>query len=375
MTIEKHFDPDLTSLTISEPTLLLNKDICQANISKMVAKAQKNNLIFRPHFKTHQSHEIGRWFREVGVEKITVSSLRMAEYFVEDGWTDITVAFPVNILEIERIKRLSSSIHLNLLVESKTSAEFLKDNITSPLSIFIKVDVGYHRTGLAPDHTGQIDDILHTIKKSDHLDFKGFLAHAGHSYAARGIEEIRTVHEESLVHLRELRERYNAEYENLIISSGDTPTCSTMDDFEGIDEIRPGNFVFYDLTQHTIGSCSLSDIAVALAAPVVAKHADRMELIVYAGGVHLSKDRLERDSGQISFGKPVELEGTHWKLAFDDANYVSKLSQEHGTVKVTRKVFEKYNIGDLIGILPVHSCLTANLMKQYRTATGVISRL
>ena len=47
----------------------------------MARKAKDNGLIFRPHFKTHQSIEIGEWFRESGVNKITVSSLTMANYF------------------------------------------------------------------------------------------------------------------------------------------------------------------------------------------------------------------------------------------------------------------------------------------------------
>ena len=103
-------------LTLTEPTLLLDKQKCIRNIQRMVEKAKKNNVVFRPHFKTHQSHEVGRWFRNEGVTRITVSSLTMAEYFAQDGWKDITVAIPVNVHEKERINRLASTITLNLLV-------------------------------------------------------------------------------------------------------------------------------------------------------------------------------------------------------------------------------------------------------------------
>ncbi len=85
---------------IKVPTLLLDEEKCRDNIRQMARKAADNNVVFRPHFKTHQSVEIGGWFREEGIEKITVSSLRMAKYFAGDGWKDILVAFPVNILEI-----------------------------------------------------------------------------------------------------------------------------------------------------------------------------------------------------------------------------------------------------------------------------------
>ena len=71
---------------IDQPALLLDDDIARRNIDRMVVKAARNQVIFRPHFKTHQSAEIGEWFREKGIEKITVSSVEMAEYFANNGW-------------------------------------------------------------------------------------------------------------------------------------------------------------------------------------------------------------------------------------------------------------------------------------------------
>ncbi|MBO8152692.1 MAG: hypothetical protein H0Z30_09405 [Candidatus Marinimicrobia bacterium] len=73
-------------MQIIEPTLLLDEKKCQENINFMVQKAKRSNVIFRPHFKTHQSIEVGRWFRAQGVDKITVSSLRMAKYLADSGW-------------------------------------------------------------------------------------------------------------------------------------------------------------------------------------------------------------------------------------------------------------------------------------------------
>ncbi|MEO0555325.1 MAG: alanine racemase [Bacteroidota bacterium] len=358
-------------MKITEPTLVLNKDICLRNIERMMAKAKRHDLIFRPHFKTHQSHEIGRWFREYGVEKITVSSLKMAEYFAEDQWGNITVAFPANILEIDRINQLAGKIQLNLIVESIEVARILQKELQHTIGIFLTVDVGYHRTGIASNDYAKIDAILQFVDIANQLDFKGFLTHAGHSYSSKGIDEIRAVHESSLTALEALRKNYISRYPNLIISTGDTPTCSVMEDFRGVDEIRPGNFVFYDLTQLEIGACREEDIAVAMACPVVAKHQDRMELIIYGGGVHFSKDRLEVE-GKTSFGKPVRLTEHSWELAYHEVNYVSKLSQEHGTLKVEPEVFDEYQEGDLIGILPVHSCMTANLMKGYYLFDGSV---
>ena len=78
----------------TRPTLLIDKAKCKANIKRMALKARQNDIEFRPHLKTHQSLEIGDWFRQEGVTKITVSSVAMAKYFAQDGWKDITIAFP-----------------------------------------------------------------------------------------------------------------------------------------------------------------------------------------------------------------------------------------------------------------------------------------
>ena len=68
-------------MSFSTPTLVINRSISSNNLDKMIGVANKNNLVLRPHFKTHQSTEIGNWFKEKGVTSITVSSISMAEYF------------------------------------------------------------------------------------------------------------------------------------------------------------------------------------------------------------------------------------------------------------------------------------------------------
>ena len=78
----------------------------------MAEKARQSKVTFRPHFKTHQSIEIGSWFRDEGVQKITVSSVDMAEYFASDGWNDITIAFPLNIRQLPQIQELAGRINL-----------------------------------------------------------------------------------------------------------------------------------------------------------------------------------------------------------------------------------------------------------------------
>ena len=52
-------------------------------------------------------------------------------------------------------------------------------------------------------------------------------------------------------------------YSNLEISVGDTPSSRLVTDFGNVDELRPGNFIFYDVQQTIAGVCGIEDIAVA----------------------------------------------------------------------------------------------------------------
>lgn len=358
------------SLDISVPTLLLDQKKCLANIDQMVKKAQRHDLVLRPHFKTHQSQAVGRWFRKRGVEQITVSSFRMAAYFADDGWSDITVAFPVNILELPLINELAGRIRLNLCIEHPETAAYLAQHLSHRVGLFIEINAGNDRSGLPLARRSIIDEILALVKQSNKMNFRGFLGHAGQSYRARSHSAILESHRYSQEVMRKLRDQYQPDFPALTISLGDTPTCSVADDFGEIDEIRPGNFVYYDLTQHYIGSCTLDQIAVAMACPVVARAPEREELIIYGGGIHFSKDRVQGPDGNTHFGMLADWTQEGWRAVEQEGTYVKGLSQEHGVIKTSPERVASAKIGDLLPILPVHSCMAADLMKEVVTLEG-----
>ncbi len=350
-------------MKIKTPTLLIDRSIVLQNIDRMIKKAIDSNVIFRPHFKTHQSEAIGEIFRSKGIEKITVSSVSMASFFAEKGWKDITIAFPLNILEMEQVNQLASAIQLNVLIESEYVASFLQKNAKYKMGVFIKIDSGFHRTGLQMQENHRIDFILNMLKGSPLLYFKGFLTHAGHAYHARGKNEILEIKENAAEGLQILKQKYKMQYPDLLLSFGDTPSCSLADDCAEFDEIRPGNFVYYDVMQYHLGSCRLEDIAVLAACPVVAVHPQREEVVIYGGAVHLSREFIEADDGFKLFGYVVLLdENGKWQSPVPGA-YVSSLSQEHGIVKMPKSFLKQTREGSVLGILPIHSCLTANLIK------------
>jgi len=356
-------------INITKPTLLLDKEKGIANITRMLDKVKDSDTLFRPHFKTHNSANIGNWFRHLGIHSITVSSVSMAKYFSAYGWRDITIAFPVNLLEIGLINEFAYELNLNIQGDSSTILPIIENTLNIKVGFFIEIDTGHHRSGVIWNNLTEIDAMIAFLEQSNRLKFKGFITHSGHTYSADSKDEILDIYKDTVEKMTFLKDRYREVWPDLIISVGDTPACSLVDNFKGVDEIRPGNFIFYDLMQFSLGACDSDQIALAMACPVIAKSMDRLELSIYGGAIHFSKDFLYKSNGENLYGYVVKLSDKSWSQPIAGA-YLANLSQEHGIIRGPKGFIEEINIGDVIGVLPVHSCLTANLMNGFVTLDG-----
>lgn len=355
---------------ITHPTLLLDEAKCKRNITNMAAHARASGVRFRPHFKTHQSAKVGEWIRAEGVTCIAASSLRMAAYFADAGWDDILVAFPANWREIDLINSLASRIRLGLIVESRETVRFLGSHLHHPVDIWLDVDTGYHRTGIDWEAKDAAVGLARQISASPMMRLRGMLTHSGQSYKSHNHAEIKAVYDESVGRFNSLRDHLAAAgFTGLEVSLGDTPSCVTVEDLSAVEEVRPGNFVYFDWMQVNISSCTVDEVAVALACPVVTKNAERNQIVVYGGGVHLSKDTFVDLKGRATFGAVCLPTDSGWSDPFEDT-YVVSLSQEHGVLQVAPEDFDRIEIGSLVCILPVHSCMTADLMKTVVTLNG-----
>ncbi len=349
------------------PKLLIDERRVKENIRKMARKCDIPGLSFRPHFKTHRSIEVARWFRETGVEKITVPSLSMASYFLEDEWKEQTVALPVDPASLEKARELAFHGDLRFIVSEGSPIPRIDQGMLEEVEVMIELETGDARSGLDPEAPERIDELVEELDKSERLSFVGFLTHSGNSYQACGREEILAVHDRAMELIRPLKDRYASH--RPIISVGDTPTARWMEDMKDVDEIRPGNFVFYDLMQERIGSCSMEEIALCLSCPVVSKKAEEQELVLHGGALHFSLDRLHMEDGTPFFGKPVRWEGRGWGVPYE-GSFIKRLSQEHGVVKASEELYREKEVGDRLAVLPVHSCLCGDGMPHYELLDG-----
>jgi len=347
------------------PQLILDKQKCLGNIEKMLKKAQKNQLSFRPHCKTHQSAEVGLWLRDFGVSKITVSSFPMASYFAAEGWTDILIAFPFDPGQLPALNALSESVRISILIDNQEILPYLS-RIDRQVSFYIDIDTGYGRTGVKSHATQTVESIIKQSLDIKNLSFAGFYCHAGHSYKTTDPVKREELHTKATSDLKQLKEEFITYAPKALY--GDTPNCSIQNDFTGIDEITPGNFVFYDLIQLALGACQMEEIAVAVACPVVGKYPEEKRLAIHGGAVHFSKETINME-GKAVFGQMVN--GIHpgWESSVHN-QYISSISQEHGILEDCGDWMKEIQIGDTLHFLPVHSCLTANLMREYVCTDG-----
>lgn len=223
---------------------------------------------------------------------------------------------------------------------------------TSPCSTGCGVDPA---GGAAQRLAQEIDD-------RDGLRFAGLISHAGHAYAAADAEAVRVIAEdERITMLRVAAGLERAGIAVPAISVGSTPTIWLAESFSGITEIRPGNYVFMDLTQVSLGVAARADVALSVLATVVSCN-DRYA-IIDAGSKVLSSDRGPHGSARLSgFGLASRLERPE-----DPEMTVVSLSEEHGFVEHGGRW---PRIGERLRIVPNHSCTVVSLARSLAVIDG-----
>jgi D-serine deaminase-like pyridoxal phosphate-dependent protein len=351
--------------TLKTPSLVLDLARVRRNTARISQIALKNNVRLRPHIKTHKCVEVARIQTGGQDGAVTVSTLAEARAFAKQGFNDFTYAVPVEPGKFdEAIEIASSGVKLNLITDNAEIPPQLNDAARKAgikLDVFLEIDCGDHRSGVEP----QVKDALEIprlISDSSNLNFAGILTHAGHSYGARSKEEILNVARQERDTMVALAERLRAAgIEVPTVSIGSTPTITHADHLKGIDEIRPGNYIFYDAFQATLGSCNFKDCALTVLAAVV--HCDRVrkKVILDAGAIALSKDRGAVDlDAACGYGRVLDLEGNETNAR------VESLSQEHGVFHVTDDAtLNNLKVGTRVRVLTNHSCLTAAQYDHY----------
>jgi len=322
----------------------------------------------RPHAKTHKSVTFARLQVGRGAVGICCAKLGEAEIFADAGIGNIRLPYPLNPVNDDRVVALLDRTHLSFIVDHVDVARGWSRAMEAAgrtVDVLVKVDVGFHRCGIDPEAANAAVFIA-AIAELPGLRFRGLLSHAGHGYGGTSEAEIEAVAATEARLLRTVAERCAADGVPVEeISVGATPTARFSLQQEGLTELRPGNYIYYDRTQVGLGAATWSDCALTVLARVVTRPAaDR--IVLDCGSKTLTND-LARGFGPAP-GYGVVLQAIDAE-APDESLLVERLSEEHAVVKVLGGE-SSLQPGDLVRVVPNHSCVVSNLMDTVWVVDG-----
>lgn len=352
------------------PALLLDAGTLDRNIARMAAHALRLGVALRPHFKTHKSVDVARRQRQAGAAGLTVSTLPEARACAAAGFDDLTWALPLAPAAIgPALAMVREGVTLRLLLDDEPTLAALEDAAGAAglrPHVWLKVDCGYHRAGVDPASSGA-RRLAARLGRSPAVQFDGLLTHAGHSYHAFGAEARAAVAREE----RDAVTRFAADLRAAgvpvpRVSVGSTPSVTAATDLTGVDEIRPGNYALFDLTQAALGSCGVEEIAASVLATVISHPEGADRAVVDAGALALSKDIGPPPERALvpGMGGVCEPAGEH---APARDLLLEALSQEHGIVRprVAGGLAGRLPVGSQVRILPNHACLVSACFDRF----------
>jgi D-serine deaminase-like pyridoxal phosphate-dependent protein len=348
---------------LDTPSALVDADRVQRNCERMRERAANLQVVLRPHVKTHKCVPAARL--QVGGRSgpITVSTFAEAGRLGPAGFRDVTLAVPLAASRADQAVQLRRDLdRLGVLLDhpdTLAELERVSQKRRVRMEVLLKVDCGYHRAGVDPGSELAVS-MVRRLAGSDWLEFGGILTHAGHAYACDSAEAVRDVARQEREVMVGFADRLrSAGLDVPCVSVGSTPTACVADDLTGVDEIRPGNYTFFDAFQAGLGICDLTDVAFSVLTTVVGRYPHRDALVVDAGALALSKDA---GSGRGGYGVACSADG-QW--IWSDLR-VDSLSQEHGVLIATDGLGPSdHPVGEKLRILPNHSCLAAALHDRY----------
>ncbi len=349
---------------LQTPSLILDRVKLNRNLKRMSSTMRGHGVALRPHLKTAKSSDVARLATEGEAGGITVSTLAEAEYFASRGFRDILVAAALPPGKLDRASALiANGVALTVVTDHPDGAAAIASHHAA-LRALIEIDSGDRRAGLDPS-----SPLIIEIGRILGHKLAGVMTHAGHSYSCRNVQCIKEVAEAERIAVATSSERLrDAGMECAVVSVGSTPTMTHAERLDGVTEARPGVYMFHDLFQAEIDSCSRDDIAVTVLTSVIGVKPEEGRFLVDSGALALSKDRSTQATvHDRGFGEVWDIDGGR---TLGDC-FIERVFQEHGVaVNSGAAALGGIRIGTRLRIGPNHACLTAAAYDRYYVVDG-----
>ncbi|KAI5920688.1 putative serine dehydratase domain-containing protein [Camillea tinctor] len=234
---------------VGTPAVVLDLAKVEANCNIMIEAAERLQLSWRAHIKTHKTEELTRL--QVGDNSsspvnIVVSTLIEAEsvlpllkeYQEKGREVNVLYSFPIYSSSVPRLAALSSALGpraLSVMVDHPDQLKHLTSLASKsghPPLVFLKINMGSDRAGVVPGTppcSSLIDGLL-LAESTGSCVLLGLYTHAGHSYQSRRDWEAMGIlgHEFSALEDVAALVRKGRPGHPLVLSVGATPTVTTL---------------------------------------------------------------------------------------------------------------------------------------------------
>lgn len=353
---------------LETPCLLLDKPKVQKNIQRMEAKMRELGVNLRPHGKTAKSIDVLSLLTPENRQRVTVSTLKEAEYYYSHGVQDIVYAVGISPNKLARAANLiKQGAQLTLLLDSVEQVQQCVAAARSQSVCFrflIEIDADDERGGISCNDDALLE-IAQCAANSDGVELTGILTHAGGSYNARALEDIVSMaqreHDAAVHAATRLKE---AGHLCSVVSVGSTPTAMFGSNLSGITEVRAGVFMFFDLVMHGLGVCDMGDIGVSVLTSVIGKNAQRNWILTDSGWMAMSRDRgTQHQKTDFGYGQVCDAGGEPIS-----GMMLAKANQEHGIIELDDEsplALDEVALGSMLRVLPNHACATSAMYSSY----------
>ena len=340
--------------SICTPAILVDEDILKNNIKHYQTAASKAGKQLWPMTKTHKSTSIAKMQLDAGAEGLLCGTIDECEAFAGLGVPIMYAYPPSGERNISRLIAAARQCRLILRLDGEAAAAAVNMAATDAgitIDYTIIIDSGLHRFGVLPKEAPALAAALSTYTN---LRYCGISTHPGQVYGSQCAADVPAYAEDERNAADVAVDALTiAGYPPEIVSSGSTPTHMAMCENSVLNILHPGNYVFHDAIQMSIGAAGEKDCALTVLARVIA-HPAEDRFVIDAGAKCLGLDQGAHGCASVK--------GFGYIVGHPELNLYS-LSEEVG--KIHAEESTTLLVGDLVRIIPNHACSSANCTDRY----------
>ena len=332
---------------IETPALVVDVAALERNIDALAQALQGSGLRLRPHAKSHKCVEIARRQIARGAVGICCQKTDEALAFLEAGIGDVLLTNEVVApSKLDRLAAAARNATVGLLVDCADGIDLANaaaSRASAVLDVYVEVDVGAGRCGVAPQRAGELAAL---IARQSSVRFAGVHCYHGGAQHVRSPEG----REVAIASAQAKAEQAVRAIESQglpcpIVTGAGTGTWPLERDSGVWNELQPGSYVFMD-ADYARNAPGRRDLRF--------EHA----LFVVAGVMSVAADggRAVCDAGLKAFSFDSGLPVVHGR---EGVSY-AKASDEHGVLDIAEGA-PVPGLGTQIRLVPGHCDPTVNL--------------